>query len=207
MDMEHIFKEGQPGNKNTLLLLHGTGGDENDLLPLANLIDPGAAILSVRGNSREGNMNRFFRRLEEGVFDQEDLVLKTKELKDFVDQAAVNYGFDRKHVVAVGYSNGANIAGSLLYHYDNPLKGAALFHPMVPRRDIAVAGKDNTPVFIGAGKNDPICPADEAKELNEALTKAGAEVELYWTEHGHQLTQDEVNQAAAWYMTKLKGTE
>lgn len=207
MDMEHIFKEGQPGNKNTLLLLHGTGGDENDLLPLANLIDPGAAILSVRGNSREGNMNRFFRRLEEGVFDQEDLVLKTKELKDFIDEAAVNYGFDRKHVVAVGYSNGANIAGSLLYHYDNPLKGAALFHPMVPRRDIAVAGKDNTPVFIGAGKNDPICPADEAKELNEALTKAGAEVELYWTEHGHQLTQDEVNQAAAWYMTKLKGTE
>jgi phospholipase/carboxylesterase len=207
MDMEHIFKEGQPGNKNTLLLLHGTGGDENDLLPLADLIDPGAAILSVRGNSREGNMNRFFRRLEEGVFDQEDLVLKTKELKDFVDQAAVNYGFDRKHVVAVGYSNGANIAGSLLYHYDDPLKGAALFHPMVPRRDIAVAGKDNTPVFIGAGKNDPICPAGEAKELDEALTQAGADVEVYWTEHGHQLTQEEVNQAAAWYMTKLKGTE
>ena len=205
MQMKHIFKEGQPGNQNTLLLLHGTGGDENDLLPLVNLIDPGAAVLSVRGNFNEEGMNRFFRRSSEGVFDQDDLVLKTKELYDFTLEAAAEYGFDRNHVVAVGYSNGANIAASVLYHYENPLKGAVLFHPMVPRRDIQVPKISDIPVFIGAGTNDPICSPDEAKELNEAFTKAGGDVMLHWTDHGHQLTQEEVNQAGSWYMTKLKG--
>src|SRR5690606_34628251 len=107
----------------TLLLLHGTGGNENDLLPLANHIDPSANVLSVRGNVLENGMPRFFRRLAEGVFDEEDLIFRTKELNEFLDEAAEKYEFDRNNIIAVGYSNGANIAASLLFHYENALKG------------------------------------------------------------------------------------
>lgn len=203
--MRHIFKKGEEGNTNTLLLLHGTGGDENDLMPLGNMIDPGASVLSVRGNVNENGMNRFFRRLAEGVFDEEDLIFRTKELKDFIDQAAAEYGFDRDRVVALGYSNGANIAGSLLYHYENVLQGAMLFHPMVPRRGIDLPVLKGTPVFIGAGVNDPICPAQETKDLESDLTKAGADVEVFWANMGHQLTRDEVDNGAVWYKKHMKG--
>lgn len=203
--MKHIFKKGEEGNSTTLLLLHGTGGDENDLLPLGDMIDPGASVLSVRGNVDENGMNRFFRRLAEGVFDEEDLIYRTKELRDFVDQAAKDYGFDRSQVVAVGYSNGANIAGSLLYHYGKVLQGSVLLHPMVPRRGIDVPDLKGVPVFIGAGVNDPICPAQETKDLEKDLTGAGANVEVFWANLGHQLTREEVENAAAWYKKQVKG--
>ncbi|MDQ0254016.1 phospholipase/carboxylesterase [Evansella vedderi] len=205
MTMKHIFKKGEEGNSTTLLLLHGTGGDENDLLPLGDMIDPGASVLSVRGNVDENGMNRFFRRLAEGVFDEEDLIYRTKELRDFVDQAAKDYGFDRSQVVAVGYSNGANIAGSLLYHYGKVLQGSVLLHPMVPRRGIDVPDLKGVPVFIGAGVNDPICPAQETKDLEKDLTGAGANVEVFWANLGHQLTREEVENAAAWYKKQVKG--
>ncbi|MBU9713598.1 alpha/beta hydrolase [Evansella tamaricis] len=201
--MNHIFNQGKNGN--TLLLLHGTGGDENDLLPIAGMIDGDASVLSVRGNVDENGMNRFFRRLAEGVFDEEDLIFRTKELNDFIGQAAANYGFDRGHVIAVGYSNGANIAGSLLYHDGKVLKGAVLLHPMVPRRGIEIPDLTGLPVFIGAGVNDPICPAQETKDLESDLTKAGAEVEVFWANMGHQLTRDEVDHASAWYQKHMKG--
>src|SRR5690625_1592958 len=116
MKMKHIFQKGNDPSKPTLLLLHGTGGTEQDLLPLSENIDPDANILSVRGNVSENGMPRFFRRLAEGVFDEEDLIFRTKELNEFLDEAAETYGFDRDQVVAVGYSNGANIAASLLFH-------------------------------------------------------------------------------------------
>lgn len=197
--MNHIFKEGEGRNKKTLLLLHGTGGDERDLLPLANMIDKSASILSVRGKVSENGMNRFFRRLSEGVFDEEDLILRTKELDEFISKAAFDYSFDRDQVIAVGYSNGANIAGSLLYHFENSLKGAVLFHPMVPRRGIELPQMNGLPVFIGAGKNDPICPPEETVELERQLTTAGANVEVFWENRGHQLTKEEVEKAALWY--------
>ncbi|WP_041808599.1 alpha/beta hydrolase [Evansella cellulosilytica] len=197
--MKHVFKKGEAGNQNTLLLLHGTGGDEHDLIPISEMIDPGAAVLSVRGNVDENGMNRFFRRLAEGVFDEEDLINRTKELKDFVDQAAEQYEFERKHVVAVGYSNGANIAGSLLYHYEKSLKGAALLHPMVPRRGIDIPSLQGISVFIGAGANDPICPPEETKELDKTLSEAGAAVDVFWANQGHQLTREEIDQVKAWY--------
>ncbi|SEP65142.1 alpha/beta hydrolase [Piscibacillus halophilus] len=196
--MKHIFREGQ--NEKTLLLLHGTGGNEEDLLPLADMIDPEANILSVRGNVNENGMNRFFRRVAEGVFDEEDLIKRTKELNDFLDEKSQEYGFDRDQVYAVGYSNGANIAGSLLYHYQDTLKGAMLFHPMVPRRGIHLPNHSNLNVFIGAGKNDPICPASEAEELKTSLEKSGISVDLHWTNMGHQLTRDEVEAAKDWYL-------
>lgn len=201
MNHTHVFKEGKDLNGPTLLLLHGTGGDENDLLPLAVRIDSDANVLSVRGNVNENGMNRYFRRLEEGVFDEEDLVFRTKELAAFLDEAAKKYGFDRSKVVAVGYSNGANIAGSLLFHYKDALAGAILHHPMVPLRGVDLPNLSDLPVFIGAGTNDPICPARESEELESLLSQAGADVTLHWEDYGHQLTNTEVQQAAEWYQS------
>src|SRR5690625_3537462 len=117
--MKHIFKKGNDRAKATLLLLHGTGGTERDLLPLAEKVDPDANVLSVRGNVLENGMPRFFRRLSEGVFDEEDLISRTKELNEFLDKAAEEDDFDRNNIIAIGYSNGANIAASLLFHFQN----------------------------------------------------------------------------------------
>ncbi|AXF57287.1 alpha/beta hydrolase [Salicibibacter kimchii] len=197
--MKHIFQEGTNKKAPVLLLLHGTGGDENDLLPLAQMIAPESSVLSVRGNVSEGGMPRFFRRLAEGVFDEEDLVKRTKELADFLDESAENYGFDRNQIVAVGYSNGANIAASLLYHYEDVLKGAILHHPMVPLRNVTLPSLKELPVFIGAGKQDPICSPEETKELGSTLKTAGANVELFWENTGHQLTKNEVEAASEWF--------
>ncbi|MEA3319206.1 MAG: alpha/beta hydrolase [Bacillota bacterium] len=194
--MKHIFKK---GSKQILLLLHGTGGTEQDLLPLADMIDPQASVLSIRGNVSENGMPRFFRRLSEGVFDEEDLIFRTKELHEFLDEAAEKYEFDRNNVIAIGYSNGANIAGSLLFHYPNTLKAAVLYHPMVPRRGVELPDLSETPVFIGAGKNDPICPAAETEELSKLLEDAGSNVEVHWEYQGHQLTHSEVQASKKWY--------
>ncbi|RPF55828.1 alpha/beta hydrolase [Aquisalibacillus elongatus] len=195
--MKHVFKEGQ--SNRTLLLLHGTGGNEEDLLPLADMIDQDANILSVRGSVNENGMNRFFKRHAEGVFDEEDLIERTKELNQFLDDKSNEYGFDRNEIYAVGYSNGANIAGSMLFHYNDSLKAAMLFHPMVPRRGIQLPDQQGVNVFIGAGENDPICPAQEAQDLKSLLESANVDVELFWTNMGHQLTREEVEAAKAWY--------
>src|SRR3954463_12284540 len=193
--MKHIFQKGKDPSKPTLLLLHGTGGNEADLLPLAGMIDEEASYLSVRGNVLENGMPRFFRRLAEGVFDEEDLVFRTKELNQYLDEASEQYGFDRDNILAIGYSNGANIAASLLFHYQNALKGAILHHPMVPLRGLELPDLSGKPVFIAAGTNDPICSPMESAELQSLLEKANAKVELHWENHGHQLTASEVEAA------------
>lgn len=197
--MKHIFNKGQDPTKPTLLLLHGTGGNELDLLPIAGRIDDEANVLSVRGNVLENGLPRFFRRLAEGVFDEEDLVFRTKELNDFLDDAAEKYGFDRDKMIAIGYSNGANIAASLLFHYQNVLKGAILHHPMVPRKGIDLPDLSGKSVFIAAGTNDPICSPMESSELKSLLEKANANVKIHWENRGHQLTLEEVEEAASWY--------
>ncbi|MGN8645216.1 alpha/beta hydrolase [Gracilibacillus sp. HCP3S3_G5_1] len=201
--MKHIFKKGKSLQGPTLLLLHGTGGTETDLLPLANIIDLDANILSVRGNVSENGMSRFFKRLAEGVFDEEDLILRTKELHEFLDEAAEEYGFDRNYVIAVGYSNGANIAGSLLFHYQDALSAAVLHHPMVPRRGIELPDLAGVKVLITAGRNDPLCTEQESIELEEILKENGADVEVHWENNGHQLTQTEAEAAKEWYQNKL----
>ena len=197
--MKHIFIKGKDLNKPTLLLLHGTGGNEKDLLPLAGRIDQEASVLSVRGNVLENGMPRYFKRLEEGIFDEEDLIFRTQELNKFLDEAAEKYEFNRDNIVAIGYSNGANIAGSLLFHYKDALKAAILHHPMVAIRGIELPDLTGKNVFIGAGTNDPICPPEESRELELLLKKANAKVKLHWEDSGHQLTNKEVEVASEWY--------
>ncbi|MGO1060702.1 alpha/beta hydrolase [Planococcus sp. FY231025] len=201
--MKHLFKQGSNKEKPVFLVLHGTGGNEQDLLPLAAHIDPEASVLSVRGNVSENGMPRFFKRLAEGVFDMEDLKFRTKELYDFIGKAAEEHGFDRRNVVAVGYSNGANIAANLLFTHEDALKGAILHHPMVPNREAQLPDLGGTPVFIAAGTNDPICPAEESTDLQQLLATAGAKVDLHWENYGHQLTMPEVEAAKRWYDSNL----
>ncbi|MBP1989940.1 alpha/beta hydrolase [Paenibacillus eucommiae] len=197
--MKHVFIEGKRKDLPTLLLLHGTGGNERDLLSLAEIIAPDASVLGVRGNVLENGMPRFFRRLAEGVFDIEDLIFRTQELNDHISDFAEQYSFNRDHVVAIGYSNGANIAASLLYHHQNSLQGAILFHAMVPRQHIELPSLANVPVFIGAGKRDSLIDPEQTKELSAHLRQAGADVTEYWTEGGHQLTREEVEKAKEWF--------
>jgi predicted esterase len=198
-DFKHRFlPAAQPEATVTLLLLHGTGGSETDLLPLGQALLPGANLLSPRGKVLENGMPRFFRRLAEGVFDQADLKFRTGELAEFLADAAARYGFDAKRVVAVGYSNGANIAASLLLRQPEKLAGAVLFHPMVPFVPETLPDLSGKPVFIGAGRNDPIVPVVNTEELAALFEKAGAEVTPYWHRGGHSLTQEEVQAAQIW---------
>ena len=195
--MIHIYRKGS--NENTLLLLHGTGGNEEDLLYIGKIIDPDANILSVRGNVLENNMPRFFRRNEEGVFDLEDLKFRTTELNDFLNVASIKFEFNRNKVIAIGYSNGANIAGSILFHLGKVLSGAILLRPMVPRRDLKITDLGNVKVFISAGLHDSICPPSEAKDLKNLLTNANADVHLEWINSTHRLTYNELEIARDWY--------
>lgn len=198
--MEHIFIK---GNKDvTLLLLHGTGGNENELVSIGKQIDPEANILSVRGNVIEYGMPRFFKRKAMGVFDEESVVEETHHLCDFVRSSALKYKFDCKKVVAIGYSNGANIAVSVLFHYEQAFQKAILFHPMVPLRDIDLPNLKGTKVFIGAGKADRMMPEHEVEELTQMLHSANADVEVFWTDYGHQLSREEIKVAREWYLDK-----
>src|SRR5262245_35308106 len=159
-----------PGTSNrTLLLLHGTGGNERDLIPLGRELDPNAALLSPRGKVLENGMPRFFRRLAEGVFDLEDLKFRTNELADFVTTAAKHYGFALDKLVAVGYSNGANIAASMLLLRLEIMNAAILFRAIVPLIPAALPDLSSTHVWIGEGDQDPIVPASEAKNLVDLL--------------------------------------
>ncbi len=179
----------------TLLLLHGTGGNERDLLPLGQQLLPGANLLSPRGKVLERGMPRFFRRLAEGVFDQEDLRLRTRELAEYIEQSAGEYGFDPKRVIAVGFSNGANIAASLLLRLPETLAGAILLHPMTPFMPEILPDLRGKSIFIGAGQNDPIVPPADTMQLAQLLEASGANVTLHWHTGGHALTAAEVEAA------------
>src|SRR6266403_4381260 len=188
-----------PGTSNrTLLLLHGTGGNERDLIPLGRELDPSAALLNPRGKVLENGMPRFFRRLAEGVFDLEDLKNRTNELADFVAAAAQHYGFAPEKVVAAGYSNGANIAASLLLLRPEVLSAAILFRAMVPLVPDEQPKLSSMRVWIGAGTNDPIIPTSETKRLAELLRKAGADVTIRHFQAGHGLTMADVEAARDW---------
>jgi predicted esterase len=191
-----------PGTSNrTLLLLHGTGGNERDLIPLGRELDPRAALLSPRGKVLENGMPRFFRRLAEGVFDLEDLKERTNELADFVAAAIRHYKLRDHNLVAVGYSNGANIAASMLLLRPEILAVAVLFRAMVPLVPETQPNLSSVNVWIGAGSNDPIVPASETKKLAEILRNAGAEVTMRYFPAAHQLTPADVESAREWLTT------
>lgn len=191
----HRFEPGTD-SRLTLLLLHGTGGDENDLIPLAARLAPGAAVLSPRGKVLENGMPRFFRRLAEGVFDEQDLVLRTRELARFIGDAAARYGFDPARVVAAGYSNGANIAAGLLLLEPGTLAGAVLFRAMPPLTPPAPPDLEGIPVLIHAGRRDPY--SRRAEELASGLSGYGARAELRWMDAGHELVPEDLALAHDW---------
>ncbi|HZJ07933.1 MAG TPA: alpha/beta hydrolase [Nocardioidaceae bacterium] len=202
-DFRHIWVPPERSGEPTVLALHGTGADEHDLLPLARLIAPGAGVLSPRGQVLERGMPRWFARHAEGVFDTDDLVRRAGELADFVDDAAVKYGFDRDNVVAIGFSNGANIAGGMLLTRPGSLRGAVLLGAMVPLRPEPRPDLSEVAVLIGNGRNDPIAPAEQAEELARMLDDAGASVQMAWHDGGHEVTADVVETARAW-LAKLR---
>lgn len=195
----HRFVPGTGANADeTLLLLHGTGGDEDNLIPLGRALLPGAAMLSPRGQVSEAGALRFFRRWREGVFDQDDLARRTDDLARFVRDAARNYGFDTSKVVAAGFSNGANIAGSLLLRHPGAVKRAVLLAPMVPFEPNPLPDLKGTSVFIGAGRADSMVPPALTERLAELLRQSGATVEIHWDNGGHAITPAEVTAAAGW---------
>jgi len=195
-DFIHEFVPGT--SHRTLLLLHGTGGNEHDLIPLGRELDPNAALLSPRGKILENGMPRFFRRLSEGVFDLEDLKMRTNELADFVAAAATYYKLAADQIVAVGYSNGANMAASMLLLKPEVLSAAILFRAMVPLVPEDLPDLSLLRIWIGAGSEDPIIPTSETQRLVELLRSAGADVTLRFFNAGHGLTNSDVETAARW---------
>ena len=187
------------GDAPTLLLLHGTGGNEDDLLPLGRMIAPGAALLSPRGKVLENGMPRFFRRLREGVFDEEDVRRRALELADFIADACVMCNLPAP--IAVGYSNGANIAAALLYLKPEVLGGAILLRAMTPLASGPEARLDGKPVLILSGEMDAIIPAENAGRLATALDGAGAKVTHRTLPAGHELSQADSTAARQWLAT------
>jgi len=186
-------------NKITLLLLHGTGGNEDDLIPLASELSPGSSMLSPRGKVLENGMPRFFRRFAEGIFDVEDLKYRTNELADFIKAASSRYGFDPNSIVGVGYSNGANIGASLLFLHPGILHGAVLFRPMVPFVPEKQPDLTGNPVYVSAGVTDSIVARSETEKLVKMLREYRADVTLSWVETGHALAGRELQDAVVWF--------
>jgi phospholipase/carboxylesterase len=187
-----------PGDARVALLLHGTGGNEDDLLPLADQLLPGASVLTLRGNVMEGPMPRFFRRLREGVFDQADVAFRTTQLASFIRAAATAYRFDVAALTAIGFSNGANIAANVLLREPGVIRQAVLFRAMVPSEGELTTGGEGTRVYIGAGRRDPIIPPENAERLAMLLRESGADVTIEWRMAGHGLTAEDIHNARSW---------
>jgi predicted esterase len=182
----------------TLLLLHGTGGDEHDLVPLAGLLDPTANVLSPRGDVSEHGALRFFRRLAEGVFDIDDLHRRTDALADFVGAAAATYGFDATRVTAAGFSNGANIAAAMLMQRPEVLHEAVLFRAMIPFQPATPPALNGRGIFLSAGRTDTMIPAPQTEALAQLFGSYGADVTLQWSPGGHGLARGDVDAPRAW---------
>jgi phospholipase/carboxylesterase len=194
----HRFVPGDP-SRPVILALHGTGGDENDLLPLARMIEPHGAILSPRGRVLENGMPRFFKRLAEGVFDQDDLREQTEALAHFIATAAQQYGFDPSQVHALGYSNGANIAASVMLAYPKSLAGGMLLRAMIPFEPAQPPDLSHARVLLSAGRQDTMIPQALTTRLAEMLKTSGADVTLLWQSGGHGLTAAEVSEVGGWW--------
>jgi predicted esterase len=203
---QHRFVPRAPnGAPFTLLLLHGTGGDENDLLPLGSDLAPGAAILSPRGRVLENGMPRYFRRFAEGVLDVEDLKFRTKELAEFVRAARGEYKLGDEPLYAVGFSNGANIAASMLMLEPELLEGAVLLRAMVPFEPDTPPKLEGKRVLLAAGRRDPYSGPENTERLREIFESGGAEVTVHWSNVGHGLVPEDLDAAAAWFSRARAG--
>ena len=200
----HIFLNPKSSNNNdvtkklTLVLFHGTGGNEEDLIFLGKEIEPNAAILSPRGKVLENGMPRFFRRLAEGIFDIEDLKFRTHDLADFVQKCSLHYKFDLNQTIAVGFSNGANIAASMLLLRTDLLQGAILFRAMVPLIPNPLPNLSNKKILLAAGLSDPIVSRTETDNLFRLFKKTNANIMLKWQQSSHNLIQEDVLVARKW---------
>jgi phospholipase/carboxylesterase len=199
-DFIHRYEVSPSANADgrTLLLLHGTGGDESDLLPIGRTLDSTAALLSVRGRVLENGVPRFFRRLAEGVFDEEDIVRRADELAEFLEAAASHYSFPLRSMIAVGYSNGANIAAAMLLLGRAKFRGAILLRAMVPLVPPVVSRLEGTRVLIASGMRDPIVPVENAERLGALLKAAGADAEIHWSDAGHTLIPADLDFTRRW---------
>jgi len=188
----------EPGSGETLIVLHGTGGNENDLIGIGQAVAPGAAILSPRGNVSENGASRFFKRLAEGVFDPKEVRSRADELARFIRAAITRYGLDPTRIYALGYSNGANVASTVMFVEPALLQGAILFRPMVVFEPEETRDLSGSSVLISAGRMDPIVPASSVERLVELFEASRAEVTLKWQLTGHSLAPSEVREAAEW---------
>jgi predicted esterase len=194
----HRFVPGDDALGPVLLLLHGTGGSEDDMVPIARVLWPGAAVLSPRGQVLEQGMPRFFRRLAVGVFDLDDLRLRTNLLADFVSAAAERYRFPQARVVAAGYSNGANIAASVLLLRPDAFRHAMVWRAQVPLEPERRPNLGEHHVLITGGRQDPIVPAEETQRLGDLLSACGADVQLQWFDQGHTLSHEDLQVSRNW---------
>lgn len=198
--LHYIFKGTGNASAKTLLLLHGTGGNEHDLVPLAKNFGNDINILSLRGNVNEQGMPRFFKRLGMGIFDEKDLEFRTHEMVHFLKEIAEKEGFDITKIIALGYSNGANIAGATLLLHPDFLAGAILYRPMQPFKNIQSGkSKNYTPLFFSSGKNDPTVKVGDTNEYLKILNDNNLNVTFYEMNTGHNLTQEDIDLSVAWF--------
>ena len=195
--MIHYYRKGTAPR--TFVLFHGTGGTEEDLVSIGNMLDPEAHILSLRGEVKENGMNRFFKRVAEGVFDEEDLKMRAERILKEIKELLVRYELKDTALHSAGYSNGANMIAGMLYLHGDVFQKSILFHPMVPLKSGPALSLNSTEVFIGAGINDPIVPYENTTQLMQEFSQQGAFVTMKTYEMGHRLTLEEVEDAKAWY--------
>jgi phospholipase/carboxylesterase len=194
----HRFVPGSRPGAVPLFLLHGTGGNEEDLLPLGRAIAPGAPLLSPRGQVLENGMPRFFRRLAEGVFDEADIRARAQDLVGFLTESMDRYGLGPIPPIALGFSNGANMAAAVLLLHPGALSGALLLRPMVPLVPDQTPRLNDLRVLIAAGRQDPIVRPEQTQALADLLARAGADVTLHWTSAGHSLTREDLEASERW---------
>jgi predicted esterase len=196
--IHRLVPAGESPSGETLIVLHGTGGNENDLIGIGQAVAPGATILSPRGNVLENGAPRFFKRLAEGVFDPKEVGSRAKELARFIRAAISRYELDPSRIHALGYSNGANIASTVMFIDPGLLHSAVLFRPMLVFEPEKLNDLSGSGVFISAGRTDPIVPVSSVERLAQVFEASQAEVTLKWQVAGHNLVPSEVREAAEW---------
>lgn len=197
--MNMFYKFIDKSSDQTLVLLHGTGGDEHDLLFLGEQINPKANLLGLRGRINENGLNRFFKRLSPGVFDIDNLIEETKYLDKFLKAFIKVNNLNKDGISLIGFSNGANIIGSHIYHYGKVYDTYILMHPMVPINDFDIVNQNQNKILITAGDNDPLVSLEETKELSKLLIEKNANLTLKIYSYGHRLSEKEIKDTKKWY--------